>query len=906
MEETDRFIFAHEIVRPKVEIHARRGLRLGDRGIFIILTKRSIQEAHIHIRGVTGMALVLFALNAFSLNLGYGAPNFFRLCGLLALVGTALLYISPYTKIVNKNIFTSGAIILAISIIALFLSTRPEIWLTSLVAFLCGFDLIRRSSGDYKDSKPQDQTHQNLPKDDLRHQNLLDQDILPALALGSLIYTTFYIFYTHSPALFMGLRYISLGITGTLGRLSGVPSSIGPTMSCLLIFLAFISCASAIFLLSKKDSPSSQKAFLGGLAGLILAYVVYILVLAAPWMTPKISMDDLYLAVLLYLVPLALFAPKIEVKPVQMGTLLPTPKEGAVLAGIFLAVLLITIFPYYGQVSPGKAVLYERDSEMGFNVPQFPTGNQSFEPDNDFSVGATSLCLENIGFKVEELNDTNPHTLKEALKGANLLMMLNLKKPFNASELDVIHKFVENGGNLLIFGEHTAMFTSDENFSKVGNYLNDVLAPTGIKINADTADYIQGHWTYGSVPLPHYVTKDLGYEITTSSVGASLDISGCARPLILGRFAFCDNPNSTNQGHLGDRTYENGETLGDVIVAASSSYGQGKVLVFGDTSYIFNVEMPFRYGMIYDAVAWLSSKDQSFGPALAWLSLAILVTLAGFIALVRPRQDLRVSFMASAAVILALSLAVSGSINESWIQSPQGGEVDMAWIDAAHLNQFNMDSFKDDGIAGLTTNLFRNGYLPLVLRSHEDFSEVSKGKVVFILAPNIPYTSDEISSLRKFVEDGGLLVISAGQKSRVPIAALLDSLSIQIGNLPLGSPPWIVETHGNLQGTVNPENLKKYWHEPKFMEAYPISASGNYTPITWLSYGGNGYNLIISKSLRHGEVVLIGDSRFLLNENLEYLSEGQAMETKEQYQLQWLGNIELLREILTKHKEGKV
>ena len=24
----------------------------------------------------------------------------------------------------------------------------------------------------------------------------------------------------------------------------------------------------------------------------------------------------------------------------------------------------------------------------------------------------------------------------------------------------------------------------------------------------------------------------------------------------------------------------------------------------------------------------------------------------------------------------------------------------MAWIDAAHLNQFNMDSFKDDGIAG--------------------------------------------------------------------------------------------------------------------------------------------------------------------------------------------------------------
>lgn len=100
-----------------------------------------------------------------------------------------------------------------------------------------------------------------------------------------------------------------------------------------------------------------------------------------------------------------------------------------------------------------------------------------------------------------------------------------------------------------------------------------------------------------------------------------------------------------------------------------------------------------------------------------------------------------------------------------------------------------------------------------------------------------------------------------------------------------------METHGNLQGTVTPENLKKYWHEPKFMEASPISASGNYAPITWLSYGGNGYNLIISKSLSRGEVVSIGDSRFLLNENLEYLSEGQAMETKEQYPLQWLGTL---------------
>jgi hypothetical protein len=86
------------------------------------------------------------------------------------------------------------------------------------------------------------------------------------------------------------------------------------------------------------------------------------------------------------------------------------------------------------------------------------------------------------------------------------------------------------------------------------------------------------------------------------------------------------------------------------------------------------------------------------------------------------------------------------------------------------------------------------------------------------------------------------------------------------------------------------------------MEAYPVSAKGEFRPITWMRYGNDTYNLILQKKAGLGDVVLIGDSRFLLNENLEYLSLGAGKETREQYQLQWLGNIELLREILTEHR----
>ena len=88
------------------------------------------------------------------------------------------------------------------------------------------------------------------------------------------------------------------------------------------------------------------------------------------------------------------------------------------------------------------------------------------------------------------------------------------------------------------------------------------------------------------------------------------------------------------------------------------------------------------------------------------------------------------------------------------------------------------------------------------------------------------------------------------------------------------------------------------------MEAYPVAADGEYKPIAWMHYNGSTYNLIIQKKVGLGNVILIGDSRFLLNENLEHLSLGTGKETREQYQLQWFGNIELLREILTEHKVG--
>jgi len=885
------------------------------RGVLIEFKIVSLETASIIIKKWISIILILFSLNAFSLNLGYGSPIFLRLCGFLSVLCILALYGDSYFKIYNKILTTAsgstfgntsprvinnkssngynraaipavGIALILISLAALMHTAEPEIWILSLIVIVCGLDLLLRSAGEKEDQ-------------------------LPPLALGTLIYAVFYIFYLHDSSLWLNVESLSLATSGILGQLGGVSLAFGPTISGTLIFFTFFFCAISFYILSEKKSSHSWKSLIAIIVGLLFAYTIYFLIAIRIWTTADKAMDLVYLVFLTLLIPFTVFVSRIKVRSIDLGSLVPSFGQSVVLAALILSILSISIFPYFYGGGAGKVVIYERDSEMGFDIPQFPGKNQTFGPDEGFSIGAIKLYLENIGYSVEDLNSTNPHNLKDALKDANILVLLNLQKQFSSSDLESIKNFVKDGGGLLVFGEHTSMFVQDQDFAAGRDYLNDVLGQTGIQINPDTADFIPDHWQYASSSLPHYVTKDLGFEITTSSVGASLDLRDKARPLIIGRFAFSDRSNTTTPGHLGDRLYERSEMLGDLVIAASGNYGKGKVLVFGDTSYVFNNELPFRYNFLYNSVTWLMSQESNYAAALRWASLLLLSILAAFI-LVAPFIIRRLSpkitliFLIYVALSIAVSLALSADLNDSMIKSPQGLDDDLIWIDHSHLNQFNQENYKDDGIAGLTTNLFRNGYLPQVLEKKNSFPDVSKGSGLIIIAPNERYTQEEASQLNDFVEGGGLLIISAGHKSAGPLDSVLRSFDLQVEDLPLGSPPWIEETHGTMgSATVSPENLKRYWHEPKFMEAYPVSAHGEFRPITWMRYGNDTYNLILQKKAGLGEVVLIGDSRFLLNENLEYLSLGAGKESKEQYQLQWLGNIELLREILTEHRMGR-
>ncbi len=828
-------------------------------------------EAIIVIKRLASIILIMLSLNLFSLNMGYASPIFLRVCGILCLVVLLIAYISSLTKLQINSISVAGVSLILLSFAALVSIDKPEFWILSLIIFICGFDLLLRSAGE-------------------------DEPYISALALGSLFYSILYIYNINDS--FFGRFFTSLSLTASafFGRLEGIPLSLGPTISGTFIFLTFLCCVVSFFILSEKRSSHPIKALIAVMMGFAMLYAVYFLTVLGIWSSADKYIDHIFLIFFVLMIPFLIFVSKMKIKSLDPGNWVPSPGQGAILIALFFAILLIATVPYSNSEGIGRAVIYEKDSEMGFDIPNFPEANQSFAPNDGFSVGAIKRYLENMGGVVESLNSTNSRELKDALKDANILILLNLKKGFSSTDLQRIREFVKNGGSLLVFAEHTSMFVPDQDFASGRDYLNDVLDPTGIRINSDTADYIPEHWQYAATALPHPVTRDLDFDLTTSSVGASLSLSGKARPLIIGRFAFSDKSNQSTPGHLGDRIYEPGEVLGDLVIAACDTYGKGKVLVFGDTSYIFNNELPFRYNLVYNSASWLTSRESDYAAYQYYASIFLLFALAAYIY----RIKISLRFLIYLALAAALSLGLAASINNSLMKAAEEPLVDVAWIDYTHLNQFNLENYRDDGVAGLTLNLFRNGFLPQILQKDNSISDIHKGSVAIIIAPNEDYTAKDALEIKEFVEAGGLLILCAGHKSAGPMDLILKSFGLGIGDLPLGSFPWIEETHATGgQAIVSQENLKRYWHKPKFMEAYPVQADGEYKPIAWMRYNGVAYNLIIQKNVGQGNVILIGDSRFLLNENLEHLSQGVGKENREQYQLQWLGNIELLQKILT-------
>jgi len=804
-----------------------------------------------YVLGFVNLVLILLAINLLAGNFGIFEDLIMRLSSCFVLIGFIFLNLRTrvfYEKLKSKEKNTIiGSILILLSFFIILYFNFYIVWLTSIPLLIFGITLVE-SKGDR------------------------ENQLLPLVS--SFFYALFMIFITNMPVIWNYLQKFSLHFTSFVGYISGKPLTLGPSVSGLWILISILIADVMIFVFSKKRENALR--FMLSLFGIFVTWIIFLVILNhGSFDTTKDKINFQYIFLILSLIPFSIYyflslkhisfpafswSKKIKKLPVFLILIL-----------FFISIFIVSLYPYsHLDFSKKRVVFYTANMLGTWDKPVY--GRYGKEATGMF--GMLPEYLNESGYSVRLYNGT---VTEDTLKDVDIFVVINLNKSFSHNEHEAIWKFVEDGGSLLVLGDHT-------DIAGIMHPLNDLLSPVSIRFRFDSGIPVGSRWS-GCIeilnhPLGNGIKNEYQIEI---SVGATLNVSGDAFPIIIGKYGFSDYGNYLNSemANLGDYVNNPGEQLGDVILAAGAFYGKGKVLVFGDTSSFQNLALPYSYRLIHNVLVWLSSGDTKIikytKNALSILTL--ISCLAIFLKWLKREKE--IVYLLS--IVLAFSVLISASVNPFFIEKEHIGGENIVYIDASHLERISLESYTSDSTTGLMINLARNDYLPLMLTEF-DKEKISKSKILFLIAPTIPLSKDEVNFLKNYISNGGLIVLSVGYQDSLPASLLLNEFGFNIENIPLGPVPYVEE---------NPE---EHQNEPRFVDSWPVTIENITTADSFynIEIENESYNLIMFTKYELGGLIVIGDSQFLLDKNIESLYD------------YWPGNILFLKNIIDELKDRGV
>jgi hypothetical protein len=518
----------------------------------------------------------------------------------------------------------------------------------------------------------------------------------------------------------------------------------------------------------------------------------------------------------------------------KAGNVLAAGKRGriaiAVLTALCLSLYLLSLVmsPKAPATTVGRRVVFW-DSGLDFTVP----ADGRYGLDQVGMFGVLPDYLEVTGY----VCDISSWIDADILETADVLVVINPMTTPDQESLEAIRNFVRRGGGLLAAGDHTGD-------RQIRLPLNAILEPAGIAFNFDSAIPFQNLWPDALMTRRSPIFANVSKQQIQTVVGASLEIAYGARPLLIGKTGYSDagDPDNAEDGFLGDMRFSRGERVGDLILAAESRYGMGKILAFGDTSFLQNTTLAYSYPLIDNLFAYLAENDSETDSGQA--------------------ADSRISAASGQAADSGLS-AASGQTAASGSTVASGPPVPAAsvyaptcLIDAGHMPSFKIDK-SGDAADGFIASVLRAGMIPYVSRS----SELSRGiektrnlKLVALVEPASALAEEDMLALRNFVENGGAIMLFGTYRSPEATRSLFARFGFSFENLPIG----------RVSPAQDPEMA--FWNACPLLYQEPPAA---YAPETESLVEIWGYEVVVRQKIGQGKVYAFGDGDFIKNKNLE-------------------------------------
>lgn len=466
-----------------------------------------------------------------------------------------------------------------------------------------------------------------------------------------------------------------------------------------------------------------------------------------------------------------------------------------------------------------------------------------------------------------------PEFTSQQIEPLTILMVINPTEHFTSTQREAIESFVYRGGRLLVLGDHT-------DIGGTMRPLNQLLEFTSIEFNFDSAVPLDAPgWKWrnslrgGFHPFFNLKRNDsLGI-----SVGATLDVGSDAQIVVVGEKSFADDGRPEfGESRLGDLAYSPGESRGGLPLVAEQRVGAGVVQVWGDTAGFQTLSITRTGRHLISNLELLARRLPPDVPKTTVVFLA-----GGFVLLALIVFRRNTIFLFGALLVGVTTIGFGSARVLSSHPTPLRSLKDVAVLDASHDPSYPNNDDPKKSLTRLSDLFYRTG---TILVEGSDFVEIIEAspQTWVIVAPNRTYSEAEASRLSDYVRGGGRLILVGGHEHRSALANVLVEFSLDIEPSIYGPAhrsrlvrqEWrssvLGEAVRSSNDTQNDKNDRNgvdtpYPAEIHFKESYPILAGDAQPLVTcW------GRPIAVAKKYGMGSLILIADSRFVNNENLQY------------------------------------
>ena len=397
--------------------------------------------------------------------------------------------------------------------------------------------------------------------------------------------------------------------------------------------------------------------------------------------------------------------------------------------------------------------------------------------------GYNYYCIYDYLSRFYETSRLTVPVSSPALSDCDVLMIKVPTRAFSDQEIEAIRRFVEQGGGLLLIGEHTNVFGT-------GAYLNPIAEAFGFRFRYDCLFGIDSVFEqqYRRPAVPHPIVQHMPpLDFATSCSIEPLSLAGRAVIFDTGL------KNAMADYHV-DNFYPQPEDDAEMRYGAfvqlwAARCGRGRVVGFADSTIFSNFSTfePGKLELMMGMVEWLNHRSRLADPR-PWLgSLGLLLFGVG-LWMARAWDSAWIVLLGSASLGWAVSGVAICEANRAAMPPPEPVRplvrvVMDRTVCSSRLPRNGFISGQEDEFGIFERWILRLGYFT----ARRQGSRIFDADLVVFAYPDQPLRNAFVDELVAYVEGGGkALIIDSPENANSTANRLLEPFGLTMRHAPGG------------------------------------------------------------------------------------------------------------------------